>query len=136
MYIILVENTIPHLISAYLLLISIMIKISPQLRMNVQKVAVITFFYVLINLFTAFFNKTLLNSPFSLGASEMFIFQNHLLLNLLAGFVAGILGGTMLVIVNSKIFRRKSFGFALLVTAISYVLIFFFLFLFVSPNLP
>lgn len=100
-------------------------QITPQLRMNIQKVGVITFVYVLINIFTAFFNDSVLNSPFSLGPSDFFVFKDHIFLNSLGGLVSGILGGTMLVIVNSRIFRKKSFGFALGVTAISYVIIFF-----------
>lgn len=99
-------------------------RITPQFRMNIQKVGVITIFYVLIDIFTSFFSRAILNSPFSLGPSEEFVFKNHLMINIIAGIVAGLLGGSMLVTVNSKVFRKKSFGFALRVTAASFIVIF------------
>ena len=40
------------------------------------------------------------------------------------GCIAGLLGGTSLVFVNSRYFRKRSFGFALLTTAFTYISIF------------
>lgn len=99
-------------------------KLSPQLKINIGKVALITISFMLISLFIAFFNEALLRSPYSLGSSDIYNLNVVIVMNLLMGFISGIIVGTMLVFVNSRLFRRKSFRFALLTTAISYVLIF------------
>lgn len=97
---------------------------SAQIKMNLGKVLVITTLFILFNIFMAFFNNAILTSPYSIGPSQIFDFKNHLKINVLIGLVAGIFGGALLVLVNSKVFRRKSFGFTLLATAVAYVLIF------------
>ena len=43
---------------------------------------------------------------------------------LLVGIIAGVLGGILLVSVNSHLFRRRSFKFAMLTTLFAYILIF------------
>ena len=98
--------------------------ISRQLKLNIQKVAFITVGYVAINLFIFFFNYALLNSLYSLGPSPQFNVTYYLLTNLLVGVIAGVLAGILLVTVNSRLFRRRSFKFAMFTTLISYVFIF------------
>ena len=51
-------------------------------------------------------------------------FQANLWLNILIGLFAGFTGGSILVMVNGRLFRRKSFKFALFATAGSYISIF------------
>ena len=80
--------------------------------------------YVIINLFIFFFNFALINSPYSLGPSLQFSVKSYLLTNILIGLISGVLGGAILVSVNSQLFRRRSFKFAMLTTLIAYVLIF------------
>lgn len=92
--------------------------------MNLSKVAVITVAYVLISVFIFFFNYALLNSPYSLGPSNLFSIKSQFLTNILIGLIAGVLGGVLLVWVNSQLFRRRSFGFAMLTTLAAYVLIY------------
>jgi len=99
-------------------------KISRQLKMNFHKVAVITLGYVTISLFLFFFNYAIINSHYSLGPSLLFNVKNYLLTNILVGMIAGVLGGVLLVSVNSQLFRRRSFKFAMFTTLIAYVLIF------------
>ena len=99
-------------------------KISPQLKMNLSKVALITVAYILIHIFIFFFNYALLNSPYSLGPSSLFNVKKVFQINILIGLVAGFLGGILLVSVNSQLFRRRSFRFAMLTTLTAYVLIF------------
>ena len=99
-------------------------KISRQLKLDLNKIALITIGYVIINLFLFFFNYALLNSPYSLGPSPRFNVGSYLLTNLLIGLIAGVLGGILLVSVNSHMFRRRSFMFAMLTTLIAYILIF------------
>jgi adenylate cyclase len=107
-------------------------KFSPQLKMNIGKVAVITACYILFNLFIAFYNIAMYNSPFSLGPSELFDGTSHIEINLLVGLIAGIFGGATLVLVNGQLFRRKSFRFAMLTTAGAYILIFVIITVFVT----
>ena len=99
-------------------------KTSRQLKLDLNKVALITIGYVILNLFLFFFNYALLNSPYSLGPSPRFNVGSYLLTNLLIGLIAGVLGGVLLVSVNSYLFRRRSFKFAMLTTLIAYILIF------------
>ena len=99
-------------------------KLSRQLKMNLNKIAVITVGFILINLFIFFFNYALINSPYSLGPSSLFNVRSYFLTNILIGLIAGVLGGILLVSVNSQLFRRRSFKFAMLTTLAAYVLIF------------
>lgn len=101
-------------------------KLSQQLKLNISKVAIITIGYVLLNIFIFFFTYTVINSPFSLGPSHQFNVNAYFLTTILIGLIAGVLGGILLVWVNSKLFRRRSFKFAMLTTLIAYVLIFVF----------
>ena len=98
--------------------------ISRHLKLNIQKVALITVGYVAINLFIFFFNYALLNTSYSLGPSVQFNIKHYLLTNILIGVIAGVLAGILLVTVNSRLFRRRSFKFAMFTTLISYVFIF------------
>ena len=99
-------------------------KISRQLKSNFHKVALITLGYVTINLFLFFINYAVINSPYSLGPSLLFSVKSYLLTNILIGMIAGVLGGVLLVSVNSQLFRKRSFKFAMLTTLLAYVLIF------------
>ncbi len=89
-------------------------KLSSQIKMNFSKVIPITILFILFNIFLTFFNKAILSSTYSLGPSPLFDFNIHLKINVLVGLFAGIFGGSLLVLVNSKVFRRKSFRFTLL----------------------
>ena len=80
--------------------------------------------YVIINLFIFFFNYALLNSVYSLGPSLQFNVKYYLFTNLIVGVIAGVLAGIALVSVNSRLFRRRSFKFAMGTTLVSYILIF------------
>ena len=99
-------------------------KLSRQLKMNLNKVAVITVGYILINIFIFFFNYSVINSPYSLGPSPEFNVGTYFSVIILNGLIAGVFGGALLVWVNSQLFRRRSFKFALLTTLIAYVSIF------------
>ncbi len=99
-------------------------KISPQLKMDLNKVALITIGYVILTVFLFFFNYALIHSPYSLGPSEQFGVRTYLLENLFVGLVTGVLGGILLVSVNNQLFRRRSFKFAMLTTLMAYMLIY------------
>ena len=99
-------------------------KLSQQLKINIRKVALITLGYVLINIHNFFYNYALIHSPYSTGPSPLFLPEAGLLLSIAIGIVSGVLVGVLLVWVNSQLFRRKSFRFAILTTFTAYVLIF------------
>lgn len=99
-------------------------KIPKQLRLVIGKVLVITLGYVLINLLLYYLNYALIHSSYSLGPSDLFDTESYLFINILVGVMAGLLGGTSLVIVNGRYFRKRTFRFAMLTTAISYVTVF------------
>jgi len=92
--------------------------------MNFGKVILITAVFIPFNIFVAFFNNAILTSPYSQGTTLSYDFKVHLLINVAVGLLAGIFGGSLLVLVNSRLFRRKSFGFTMLTTAVAYILIF------------
>lgn len=102
-------------------------KLSKQLRLDIGKVLLITMSYTIINLFLFASNTALIHSSFSLGPSERFDSTQYLLINIMVGLVAGLLGGTTIVFVNSRYFRKRSFRYSLLTTALSYISIFLFI---------
>lgn len=97
---------------------------TPRLRMNVSKVIVITICFILISTFIAFFNDALLHSVFTIGVSKLYNFKAYLFINIFIGFIAGIVGGSALVTVNSKLFRKKSFRYSIIATAVVFILTF------------
>ena len=99
-------------------------KISRQFKINLHKVAVITLGYAIINVFIFFFNYALIHSLYSLGPSSLFDVKSYFFISLLVGLIAGVLGGVVLVSVNGRLFRRRSFKYAMLTTLTAYVLIF------------
>ena len=99
-------------------------KVSRQLKSNFHKVVFITIGYVIINLFLSFFSYAIINSPYTLGPSLLFNVKSYFLTNILTGVITGWLGGVLLVSVNSQLFRRRSFKFAMLTTLLAYVLLF------------
>ena len=99
-------------------------KLPPEIRLNVDKVFLITIAYALISIFISTFVYAVLNSPFSLGPSEMFDPRRQIFANLLTSTIAGILGGSTLVWVNGSLFRKRPFYFSIMVTAIMYVIVF------------
>ena len=86
--------------------------LSPQLRIDITKIAVITICYILINIFIAFHNQGVYVSPLILGVSETYDFIAFLVISVLIGLLIGLLGGSVLVFVNYKLFQNKSFCFA------------------------
>ncbi|MFC2124186.1 adenylate/guanylate cyclase domain-containing protein [Bacteroidota bacterium] len=95
--------------------------------MDITNVAVITLAYLMISWFITIYNHSIILSNFSLGPSEQNNFTINFLINTLIGFIAGVSGGALLVTVNNKIFRKRSFRYAMLTTASGYVLIFLFI---------
>ncbi len=85
--------------------------LSPQVKLNIRRVAIITASYVLISLQITFYNDALLRSPFGMGPSPEYQFRTVLLINILMGIIAGVLGGSVLVTVNGRLFRKRSFRF-------------------------
>ena len=105
---------------------------NPQFKTNLKQVATITLFYVMINWFLVFYTISLLQSDWSLGMIQEFTLSTYFIANTAVGLIAGICGGTALVYVNSKLFRRKSFGYAMSFTLLSYTAIYV-LIVFVIP---
>ena len=98
--------------------------LTPSQKLSIKKVLFISVSYTLISVFIAYFNHEMLVSQFSLGPTNIYQFKSYLLGSIVIGFVAGSLGGAALVIVNSRLFRKKSFSFALLSTGVSYIIVF------------
>ncbi|NNF01972.1 MAG: adenylate/guanylate cyclase domain-containing protein [Bacteroidia bacterium] len=107
-------------------------QISPQLRMDIEKVVVITIFYMIISLFMAFNNNVMIASEFSLGFSGEVTPEFNLYVHVLIGLLAGMIGGSLFVFVNARLFRKKSFRFGLVSTLITYTSVFILITAFVS----
>ena len=102
-------------------------KLHPQLKMDITNVAVITTAYLLISWFITLYNQSIVISPFSLGPSERNNLLINFLINTMIGLIAGLSGGSLLVWVNNRIFRRSSFRYAVLTTGFGYICIFLFI---------
>ncbi len=102
-------------------------KISPHLKMDILKVLVITMCYTGINVFASYFIYAIFNSPFCLGPSPLYSLRENILINICIGILAGTIGGSMLLYINRRLFRTRSFGFAMFVTELTYLLLFCFI---------
>lgn len=67
----------------------------------------------------------MITSPYSLRPTSQFNLGSYLLTNLLIGLFSDVLGGPLLVYVNSSLFRKRSFKFTILAASMAYVLSFF-----------
>lgn len=92
--------------------------------MNITKVAIITIAWILVNVFITFYNHIFITSHLSLGPSAAYNFKFNLLTNMMIGLIAGLTGGSILVYLNGYLFRKKCFGYALFITAVSYYIVF------------
>lgn len=88
----------------------------PQQRMDLHKVRLITIGYILINVFMAILVHAILSSSYSIGPSARYDFLDYLGLSIIIGTIAGIMGGAAIVKINKSLFRKKSFGLAILIT--------------------
>lgn len=95
-------------------------RISQQFRIDMQKVLVITVAWILVNIFIAIYNYTVLHSIFSKGAVDGFSLGFHLFTNTLIAIMGGLSGGYFLVYVNRQIFRKRSFAYAARLTFFVY----------------
>jgi adenylate cyclase len=95
-----------------------------MLRMNFYKVLIITFAFTVVNVFIAFLIDAAINSVYSAGPSEVYDFSSYSWLSVVVGIASGILGGIALVSINTYMFRKRSFGFALATTAFYYLVVF------------
>ena len=97
----------------------------PQTKMNIKNIAVIMIAWTLIGIFITFYNNTLINTPFlSSGPSEIYQLKIQLGIWSLISALGGLFAGTFLVYINSRVFRKKSFRYALITTACSYIILF------------
>lgn len=99
-------------------------RINPRLKSDISKVMVITIAFVLINVFFSFYNDSLITSGYVAGTTASYDQLTAWLINIISGVLAGLLGGSALVMVNGTYFRKKSFGYALRATFISYVIVY------------
>ncbi len=98
--------------------------LSPQQKMNINKVLVITLGFVLINVFIALLINSAITSSYSLGPSPIYSLVNYIWLSALVGLLAGSLGGIALISINKYYFRKKSFRYAMGVAALLYSSVF------------
>ncbi|MFY0652314.1 MAG: adenylate/guanylate cyclase domain-containing protein [Cyclobacteriaceae bacterium] len=99
---------------------------NPQLRIKWEKVGIITILYIVIGTLMPLMNRILLHSNYSLGPSEEYVFSLDVFTGMFAGLSGGFLGGLVLVFIINEKARRKPFGYGILLTAIFFVLIYYF----------
>lgn len=107
-------------------------KLSPQLRMNIIQVLVITIANVVINVFITLFVEAVILSIPSHNVTHAIELNVRLPISIGVGIFAGLLSGSTLVFVNTHLFSRKSFGYAMMTTAGVYLLTFTIIILFIS----
>ncbi len=97
----------------------------PQTKMNIKSVFIIMIAWTLIGIFITFYNNTLINTPFlSSGPSEIYQLKIQLGIWSFISALGGLFAGTFLVYINSRVFRKKSFRYALIATVCSYIILF------------
>ncbi len=101
-------------------------KIQAQLKSDISKVMVITVLFVLISLYMAFLNDGVA-SQYCVALSERYDANLHYITSTISGLMAGILGGSTLVYVNQRFFRKKSYGYAMKATILAYTMVFVFI---------
>jgi len=99
-------------------------RISPRLKADISKVILITIAFVLLNWFFTFYNDGLVYSGYSRGPTQLYNLKVMLLLNTVTGLIAGCIGGSAIVFVNNRYFRKKSYGYALMATFVAYSIVF------------
>lgn len=92
--------------------------------MDLVKIRTITIGFIIVNVFVSVFVHAILGSSYSLGPTERYDFLSYLLLSVMIGVIAGVLGGVVIVRINKQLFRKKSFGVALFITAIVFAMVF------------
>jgi adenylate cyclase len=81
--------------------------------------------WTIVGIFVVFYNNSLLSTPYiSLGPSNIYQFKIQLGIWSLISALGGLIAGTFLVIINRRIFRKRSFRYALIITICSYMLLF------------
>ena len=101
---------------------------SPQTRMNIKSIIIIMICWELIGIFIVFYNHTLLNTPFiSLGPAKIYQTKVQLGIWIFISAIGGLFSGSTLVYINNKVFRKKSFRYALITTIYSYSILYLFL---------
>lgn len=93
-----------------------------MLKIHYRRIIRIAFIWMCLGLFITAYDLLLLKSELSLGGSLDYIFNDALLFNILSGFFGGLMGGTVLTIVNRK-FRNRPYYASLVTVLISFVLI-------------
>lgn len=81
--------------------------------------------WTLIGVFIVFYNNTLLNTPFlSQGPSDIYELKVQFGIWTFISATGGLFAGLFLVNINRRVFRKKSYGYALVTTIYSYSILF------------
>ncbi|MEM6630881.1 MAG: adenylate/guanylate cyclase domain-containing protein [Bacteroidota bacterium] len=99
-------------------------KLAPKWKRHVQTVALITLVYVLFGLLVSLYNYSLLSdyvNPENFGRYNPTL---DILINVIIGLIAGIIGGSGAIWLNQELFRKRSYGYSLLTTFILFTLLF------------
>ncbi|MEM9053219.1 MAG: adenylate/guanylate cyclase domain-containing protein [Bacteroidota bacterium] len=102
-------------------------------RLFRNKVLVISGIYVVVSLFITFYNRSILLGGWLSEPARNFNTRVEFVISLSIGLIAGVVGGSILVQIYEKVFKKKSFGFSWMVTALFFVSLF--LVTFVTVNL-
>jgi adenylate cyclase len=98
---------------------------TPQIKMNIRAVIITMITWSIVGIFVVCYNNSLLSTPYlSLGPSKIYQFKIQLGIWSFISSLGGLISGTFLVEINRKLFRKKSFRYALITTVYSYMLLF------------
>lgn len=99
-------------------------RLNPETKHFVSRVAAITIAWLLIFWFLFFYDAMLLHGDMSLGPSAIYSMPLFFIFYTFLGSMGGLFGGISLVFVNDWVFRRKPFRYGLIVTAMTYLFAF------------
>ena len=93
-----------------------------QFRYKIRKVLFITFYWVIVRLAQDLYDLMVMSSTTSDALN--FDFGVFVLSNVVASFLGGIIGGSIIIFYIEKIWRTKSLGLAIAVMSVSYTILF------------
>src|SRR5688572_8378647 len=92
-------------------------------HLKLKQLGVIVVSWLVIGFLIAVYDHLVLYTGNSAGPSAAYSFPRSIIVNMMAGLIGALLGGTFLVFYINVRFRDKSYGYTILSVTLSFILI-------------
>ena len=92
-------------------------------KLKLQQLLVIVIAWVVIGFLITVYDHLIINSHNSAGTSNQYSFMTSLVINLGAGLIGSLLGGSILVFFVNVKYQDKPYGYTILIVSICFILI-------------